>query len=55
MDFQRRRQTACVALSEEQATQMSEAIENHKRLEKTVREMREITENSNPRNRPWRP
>lgn len=36
--------TACVALSEEQATQMSEAIDNHKRLESTIREMREITQ-----------
>jgi hypothetical protein len=36
--------TACVALSEEQAAQMSEAIDNHKRLEETVREMREITQ-----------
>jgi len=36
--------TACVALSEEQAAQMSQAIENHKHLEGIVREMREITQ-----------
>lgn len=33
-----------MALSEEQATQMTEAIDNHKHLEETVREMREITQ-----------
>lgn len=36
--------TACVALSEEQATQMRQAIENHKRIEEIVRGMREITQ-----------
>ena len=36
--------TACVALSEEQAKQMLEAIENHKRAEKIIKEMREITQ-----------
>ena len=36
--------TACVALSEEQAAQMSQAINNHKHLEEIVREMREITQ-----------
>lgn len=36
--------TACVALSEQQARQMLQAIENHKRLEGIVREMREITQ-----------
>ena len=42
--FKIKGKTACVALSEEQAAQMSEAIDNHKRLEETVREMREITQ-----------
>lgn len=42
--FKIKGKTACVALSEEQATQMSKAIENHKRLEELVREMREITQ-----------
>ena len=42
--FKLQGKTACVALSEEQAAQMTEAIENHKRLEDTVREMREITQ-----------
>ena len=42
--FKLRGKTACVALSEEQAAQMVEAIDNHKRLEETVREMREITQ-----------
>jgi len=36
--------TACVALSEEQAAQMQQAIANHKLLEEIVREMREITQ-----------
>jgi hypothetical protein len=36
--------TACVALSEEQAAQMSGATDKHKRLENTIREMREITQ-----------
>ena len=36
--------TACVALSAEQAQQMQEAIDNHKKLEEIVREMREITQ-----------
>lgn len=36
--------TACVALSEEQATQMLQAIKNHKRMEEIVREMRKITQ-----------
>ena len=36
----------CVALSEEQAAQMSQAINNHKHLEESVREMREITQTS---------
>lgn len=36
--------TACVALSEEQATQMLQAIENHKRVEEIMKEMREITQ-----------
>ena len=34
----------CVALSEEQAAQKVEAIDNHKRREETVWEMREITQ-----------
>jgi hypothetical protein len=42
--FKIKGKTACVALSEEQATQMSQAIDNHKRLEEIVREMREITQ-----------
>ena len=42
--FKIKGKTACVALSEEQATQMSQAIDNHKSLEETVREMREITQ-----------
>jgi hypothetical protein len=42
--FKIKGKTACVALSEEQAAQMSQAINNHKRLEETVREMREITQ-----------
>ena len=42
--FKLKGKTACVALSEEQAAQMTDAIENHKRLEDTVREMREITQ-----------
>jgi hypothetical protein len=42
--FKIKGKTACVALSEEQAAQMSEAIDNHKRLEEIVREMREITQ-----------
>jgi hypothetical protein len=36
--------TACVALSEQQASHMTQAIENHKKLEEVVREMREITQ-----------
>jgi len=36
--------TACVALSAEQATEMLQAIENHKRVEEIVRQMREITQ-----------
>jgi hypothetical protein len=36
--------TACVALSAEQATEMLQAIENHKRVEEIVREMRNITQ-----------
>jgi hypothetical protein len=42
--FKVKGKTACVALSEEQATQMTQAIENHKKLEEIVREMREITQ-----------
>ena len=42
--FKIKGKTACVALSEEQATQMSQAIDNHRRLEEIVREMREITQ-----------
>ena len=42
--FKIKGKTACVALSEEQAAQMSEAINNHNRLEEIVREMREITQ-----------
>jgi len=42
--FKIKGKTACVALSEEQATQMSQAIDNHKRLEELIREMREITQ-----------
>jgi hypothetical protein len=42
--FKVKGKTACVALSEEQATQMSQAIANHKREEEIVREMREITQ-----------
>ena len=42
--FKIKGKTACVALSEEQATQMSQAIDNHKRLEEIVREMRGITQ-----------
>jgi hypothetical protein len=38
--------TACVALSKEQATQMLQAVENHKQVEEIVREMREITQTS---------
>ena len=33
-----------LALSEEQAAQMNQAIANHKRMEEIVREMREITQ-----------
>lgn len=42
--FKIKGKTSCVALSEEQAAQMSQAIDNHKRLEEIVREMREITQ-----------
>jgi hypothetical protein len=42
--FKIKGKTACVALSEGQATQMSRAIDNHKRWEEIVREMREITQ-----------
>ena len=42
--FKSKGKTACVALSEEQATQMSQAIDNHKRPEEIVREMRGITQ-----------
>ena len=42
--FKLKGKTACVALSEEQAKQMQDAITNHQRLEKIVREMREITQ-----------
>jgi len=42
--FKVKGKTACVALSEEQATQMLQAVANHKRLEAIVREMREITQ-----------
>jgi hypothetical protein len=42
--FKLQGKTACVALSEEQAAQMGEAIDNHKRLEETIREMRQITQ-----------
>jgi hypothetical protein len=44
LDFQGQSKTACVALSEEQATRMLQAVENHKRLEEIVKEMREITQ-----------
>ncbi|MEI7954200.1 MAG: DUF6788 family protein [Verrucomicrobiota bacterium] len=42
--FKIKGKTACVALSEEQATQMHQAVENHKQLEEIVREMRQITQ-----------
>lgn len=42
--FKIKGKTACVALSEEQAGQMIEAIANHQELEEIVREMREITQ-----------
>lgn len=42
--FKIKGKTACVALSEEQAAQMTQAIANHKRLEEIVREMREVTQ-----------
>jgi len=42
--FKIKGKTACVALSEEQAGRMIEAIANHKELEEIVREMREITQ-----------
>lgn len=42
--FKVKGKTACVALSEEQAAQMLQAVENHRRLEQIVREMREITQ-----------
>jgi hypothetical protein len=42
--FKVKGKTACVALSAEQATEMLQAIENHKRVEGIVREMREITQ-----------
>lgn len=42
--FKIKGKTACVALSEEQAAQMNQAIANHKRMEEIVREMREITQ-----------
>jgi hypothetical protein len=42
--FKIKGKTACVALSEEQATQMAQAIDNHKRVEEIVKEMREITQ-----------
>lgn len=42
--FKVRGKTACVALSEEQASQMQAAIENHRKLESILREMREITQ-----------
>ena len=41
--FKVKGKTACVALSEEKAAQMQQAIANHKLLEEIVREMREIT------------
>ncbi len=41
--FKVKGKTACVALSGEQATEMLQAIENHKQVEEIVREMREIT------------
>ncbi len=44
--FKVKGKTACVALSEEQAAQMLQAIENHKQVEEIVREMREITQTS---------
>ena len=42
--FKVKGKTACVALSAEQATEMLQAIENHKRVEEIVKEMREITQ-----------
>ena len=42
--FKLKGKTACVALSDEQAKQMDEAIKNHKHLEEIVRKMREITQ-----------
>lgn len=42
--FKVKGKTACVALSAEQAAQMLQAVENHRRLEEIVREMREITQ-----------
>ena len=42
--FKIKGKTSCVALSEEQAKEMQIAIENHKKLEQIVSEMREITQ-----------
>lgn len=42
--FKLKGKTSCVALSEDQAKEMQIAIENHKKLEKIVSEMRAITQ-----------
>jgi hypothetical protein len=42
--FKVKGKTACVALSAEQAAHMQEAIENHRKLEAILKEMREITQ-----------
>lgn len=42
--FKIRGKTACVALSSEQAVAMQQAIDNHRKLEAILREMREITQ-----------
>lgn len=42
--FKLKGKTACVALSAEQAQAMEKAIENHRKVEAIIREMREITQ-----------
>jgi len=42
--FKIKGKTACVALPEERAAQMSQAIDNHSQLERFVREMGQITQ-----------
>lgn len=44
--FKLKGKTACVALSADQAAEMLQAIENHRRVEEIIREMREITQTS---------